>query len=75
MLNPRIPPFSVLPNAQTQVSELLQGLGWFGGILSFPFPSCNHMGAAHEDMSGVQALLLVVPQLLLNPPLPRELGC
>lgn len=33
------------------------------------------MGAAHEDMSGVQALLLVVPQLLLNPPLPRELGC
>lgn len=37
MLNPRIPPFSVLPNAQTQVSELLQGLGWFGGILSFPF--------------------------------------
>lgn len=32
MLKSRIPPFSVLPNAQTQVSELLQGLGWFGGI-------------------------------------------
>ena len=33
MLQPRIPPLSVLPKAQTQVSELLQGLEWFGGIL------------------------------------------
>lgn len=33
------------------------------------------MGAAKEDVSGVQALLLVVLLLLLNSPLPRELGC
>lgn len=40
---------------------------------SYVFPSCNHMGAA-QDTSGVRALLLVVPLLLLNSPLAPRAG-
>lgn len=74
VLEPCIPPSSVLPNAQTQSPNPSGVWGGSVGSYVFPFPSCSHMGVAREDTSGVQASLLVVPLLLLHSPLPPELG-